>query len=198
MPKKTHPADAADRALVAKAVEFTAFLRLGARKKIVERAATMAEACAHAARIETEHPGKRAMIYAVTGAGQSVLVPADMIAGAKAPAPAEKPAKAARKAKKAAKARLPASKAERAPRPAAGGRAAILAAAQAGTLPPVPDFSAATHARFRGKLDQVVAMVKARDVAGLKGFTVNPISTSPKAIARYRDLAIVALEANSA
>lgn len=76
-----------------------------------------------------------------------------------------------------------------------GKRAAILEAAQRGELPPVPDFSAPTHARFRKKLDEVVAMAEAGDLKGLKAFHINPVSTSPKAIARYRDLAIVALEA---
>lgn len=91
------------------------------------------------------------------------------------------------------------AKAEKAAKPAKekplGKRAAILEAAQRGELPPVPDFSAPTHARFRKKLDEVVAMAEAGDLKGLKAFHINPVSTSPKAIARYRDLAIVALEA---
>lgn len=83
-----------------------------------------------------------------------------------------------------------------APRKAVGGkRAEIAANAAKGVLPPVPDFTAETHKRFRGKLDQVVKMVEDKDVAGLKAFQINPISSSPKAIARYRDLAVIALEA---
>ena len=38
-------------------------------------------------------------------------------------------------------------------------------------------------------------MVEAGDVAALKAFEINPVSSSPKAIVRYRDLCIVALEA---
>ncbi len=45
-------------------------------------------------------------------------------------------------------------------------RAALLAEAQAGRLPPPPDFSAPTHARFRAKLAALVAMVEAGDAAG--------------------------------
>lgn len=131
----------------------------------------------------------------------------------KAPAKKAKP-KAAAKAKTAEKAPAKAAKKAPAKKPAAapkaaqapvagapkalGKRAALEAAAAAGTLPPVPDFSADTHARFRGKLEQVVALVKAGDVKGLEGFAINPVSSSPKAIARYRDLAVIALKAKAA
>lgn len=76
-------------------------------------------------------------------------------------------------------------------------RSAPADAAKRGTLPPKPDFSAPTHARFRAKLEQVAAMVEAGDIAGLKAFEIKPASTSPKAIARYRDLAVMALEARA-
>lgn len=72
-----------------------------------------------------------------------------------------------------------------------------LAAAQAGKLPAEPDFSAETHKRFRPKLAEVVALAKAGDVAGLRAFDIKPISTSPKAIDRYRNLAVIALEARA-
>jgi hypothetical protein len=58
-----------------------------------------------------------------------------------------------------------------------------------------PDFSAKTHERYRPKLAAVVAMVEARDVDGLRKFHINPNSTSPRAIMRYRDRAIEALTA---
>ena len=57
------------------------------------------------------------------------------------------------------------------------------------------DFSAATHARFRGKLAEIVKLVEAGDVAALQAFPINPYSSSPKAMARYRDLAVQAIEA---
>jgi hypothetical protein len=96
-----------------------------------------------------------------------------------------------------------AAKPEPAPEKAAtakpmGKRAAILAAAQGGTIPAAPDFSAPTHARFRKKLAEVVAMVEAGNIEGLKAFPIKPVSSSPKAIARYRDLAVIALEAKAA
>jgi hypothetical protein len=36
------------------------------------------------------------------------------------------------------------------------------------------------------------------DLAGLKAITINPVSSSPKAIARYRDLCVIALESKAA
>lgn len=79
--------------------------------------------------------------------------------------------------------------------PKAGKRKAIIEQAQAGALPAVPDFSKPTHARFRAKLAKLVALAEAGDVGGLKAIDINPVSTSPKAMARYRDLAIIAIEA---
>jgi hypothetical protein len=79
-----------------------------------------------------------------------------------------------------------------------GKRAQIEVDARAGKLPEPPDFSAPTHMRFRNKLASVVELAKAADLKGLRGFEINPVSSSPKAIARYRDLCIVALEARAA
>lgn len=78
-----------------------------------------------------------------------------------------------------------------------GKRAAILAAAEGGQVPDAPDFSAETHKRFRPKLAEVIAMVEAGDLKGLKAFKIKPVSSSPKAIAKYRDLAVIALEARA-
>ena len=77
----------------------------------------------------------------------------------------------------------------------AGKRKAIIEQAQAGSLPAAPDFSRPTHARFRAKLAKLVALAEACDVEGLKAIEINPVSTSPKATARYRDQAIIAIEA---
>ena len=79
--------------------------------------------------------------------------------------------------------------------PKPGKRKAIIEQAQAGALPAAPDFSKPTHARFRVKLAKLVALAEAGDVEGLKAIEINPVSTSPKAMARYRDLAIIAIEA---
>ncbi len=81
--------------------------------------------------------------------------------------------------------------------PKTGKRKAIIEQAQAGALPAAPDFSKPTHARFRAKLAKLVALADAGDVEGLKAIEINPVSTSPKAMARYRDLAIMAIEARS-
>jgi hypothetical protein len=75
---------------------------------------------------------------------------------------------------------------------------AIETAARRGQLPEPPDFSAETHRRFRAKLQTVINFAKAGDLPGLRAFAVNPISTSPEAIDRYRKLCIVALEAQAA
>ena len=87
---------------------------------------------------------------------------------------------------------------EQAPSPTSpkpGKRKAIIEQAQSGALPAAPDFSKPTHARFRAKLAKLVALAEAGDVEGLKAIEINPVSTSPKAMARYRDLAIIAIEA---
>jgi hypothetical protein len=87
-------------------------------------------------------------------------------------------------------------KAPKAAKPA-GKRAEIIAAAQRGELPAAPDFSAETHKRFRPKLARLVEMAEKGDVEGLKAEAINPVSSSPKAMAKYRDLAVMAIEARS-
>jgi hypothetical protein len=64
-----------------------------------------------------------------------------------------------------------------------------------GELPPPPDFSAPTHARFRTKLAALVELAGKADVTGLRAISINPVSSSPKALARYRDLAVMAIAA---
>ena len=79
--------------------------------------------------------------------------------------------------------------------PVIGKRQAILDQAQTGALPQAPDFSKPTHARFRVKLAQIVALAEAGDIDGLQAFEINPVSSSPKAMARYRDLCVIAIAA---
>ncbi|HMO07914.1 MAG TPA: hypothetical protein PKD10_09720 [Paracoccaceae bacterium] len=71
----------------------------------------------------------------------------------------------------------------------------IEAKARHGELPPPPDFSAPTHARFRAKLAALVELAGKADATGLRAVAINPVSSSPKALARYRDLAVLAIEA---
>ncbi len=78
-----------------------------------------------------------------------------------------------------------------------GKRQAIFDQAQSGALTQPPDFSKPTHARFRAKLAQIVALAEAGDIAGLQAFEINPVSSSPKAMARYRDLCVIAITARA-
>jgi hypothetical protein len=73
----------------------------------------------------------------------------------------------------------------------------LEAKARQGELPPPPDFSAQMHARFRGKLEGLIALAERGDAEALRAVTINPVSSSPKALARYRDLCVTALEARS-
>ena len=81
--------------------------------------------------------------------------------------------------------------------PVIGKRQAILDQVQTGALPQPPDFSKPTHARFRAKLAQIVAMAEAGDIAALQAFEIKPVSSSPKAMARYRDLCVIAITARA-
>jgi hypothetical protein len=74
----------------------------------------------------------------------------------------------------------------------------VEARARQGEMPPPPDFSAATHARFRAKLEGLMSLAEKGDVDGLRAVAINPVSSSPKAMARYRDLAVLAIEAREA
>jgi len=81
--------------------------------------------------------------------------------------------------------------------PMIGKRQAILDQAQSGVLPQAPDFSKPTHARFRSKLAQIMVLAEAADIAALQAFEINPVSSSPKAMARYRDLCVIAITART-
>ena len=78
-----------------------------------------------------------------------------------------------------------------------GKRQAFRDQAQSGALPQPPDFFKPTHARFRAKLAQVIALAEAGDIAALQAFEINPVSSSPKAMARYRDLCVIAITARA-
>jgi hypothetical protein len=79
-----------------------------------------------------------------------------------------------------------------------GGRfAGELAAAKGGKVPKAPDFSAPSRERYRGKLDTITKLVKAKDVQGLQALSINPVDSANKIMARYRDHALIALQAVS-
>jgi hypothetical protein len=92
----------------------------------------------------------------------------------------------------------PAAMAVSAPCRPAMPRAERLASAHSGVLPAPPDFTAPSHARFRPKLAAVIAMAEAGDVDGLRAWAPSWfVGSSTKAVLRYRDLALVALEARA-
>jgi hypothetical protein len=77
-------------------------------------------------------------------------------------------------------------------------RAERLALAQAGLLPDPPDFTAPSHKRFRPLLAKVEAMVETADVEGLRAYRYDGfMGSSMRAVIRYRDLALIALEARA-
>ena len=91
----------------------------------------------------------------------------------------------------------PVDESKAAPAPVVRKRQAVVDLAQSGTLPTAPDFSKPTHARFRAKLAQIVALAEAGDIASLQAFEINAVSSSPKAMARYRNLCVIAITARA-
>jgi len=162
------------------------------RKAAAAKPAPNAIAAQAAAQLATDM-AKTAAILAADAAKAKGGKKAGAKKGAAKAAPA--PAATAPKAPQAAPAGAKKAKAERA---STGKRAAILAAAEGGKLPEPPDFSAATHERFRPKLADLVKMAKEKDLKALRAWAYPGfMSTSPKAMQRYRDLCIVALEAQA-
>lgn len=144
-------------------------------------------------------------VAALTALLQAKLAPATEVVSIpggepnrfKAVKKADKPAKAPKAPKEPKPAKAAVAKAPAAPKPE-GKRAAAIAAAERGEVPEAPDFTAETHKAWRKKLAEVVALVEARDIVGLKANTVEPKSSSRKQICTYRDHAIKALEAQAA
>ena len=198
--RKPHPADVANANIVAAAARFELALFLGMGRYATDTAETIEEALAKAERLVAMHPnGRRPLIYGVTADGRSGLVTNAMLSSMEDPMKTKAKKSTAKRATNPAaskKAHKPQAKQEAVPKHSLGKRAAIEAARE-GKLPEPPDFSADTHKRFRTKLASVVELAKAGDLKGLRAVEINPVSSSPKAIARYRDLCIVALEARA-
>ncbi len=194
-PTLTSP-EAYNAEVLANAVRFTASLFLGRGEYATIEGTTRDEIEQLAEMLSTEHPKAKAkpIITAFDAAGNQTVISGQPHKAPKAPK-AEKPAKPAKPAKAEKPAKAPKGpKAEKADK-ALGKRAQIVADAEAGIVPPKPDFSAATHARFRKKLDEVAALVEKGDIKALKAYPINPVSSSPKAMDKYRHLAVIALEA---
>ncbi|MDX0299581.1 hypothetical protein GOL31_02760 [Sinorhizobium medicae] len=187
-PNLTSP-EAYNAEIIANAVKFTASLFLGRGEYATIEATTRDEIDQLAEMLSTEHPKVKSkpVITAFDAAGNQAIISGQ-------PAKAPKAPKAAKPAKE-KPAKAPKAAAAPAAEKALGKRAQIAADAEAGIIPAKPDFSAPTHARFRKKLDEIVALVEKGDVKALKAFPINPVSSSPKAMDKYRNLAVIALEA---
>jgi len=166
---------------------------------------------------ETKKKEKLDDVKAFVAKGQSAQKAVDkVIAGAKAnKAPTKKvlPKKAGKLVEKAIKARdelaakakaaISATNGKTPPKPAkksSKGRydwAAAEEAAKKGKIPETPDFSANTHKCYRPRLDEIVKLVKAKNVKALKAMKDSDFRKdgSPLIMNRYRKLAITALEA---
>lgn len=82
--------------------------------------------------------------------------------------------------------------------PAAATKRTRAPATAPGEWPTPPDFTAATHKPYRAKLAALLAAASERDIAALNAVKINPTSSSPKALERYRIAAIAAIEAEAA
>jgi hypothetical protein len=208
--KPPHPADIANANLIAAAVRFDIALFLGRGAYARDTAETLDEARAKAERLAAENPNSRQpLIYGITADGRLGLVtsnqPATKETETMATTKKSKKAASRKSARKGAPAKRAAAKKAAAPQAQANGnrplgkRAQIEADARSGKLPSPPNFEAATHTRFRPKLAEVVEMAKAGDLKGLKAYKYEGfVSSSPRAILRYRDLCVLALEAKAA
>lgn len=187
-PNLTSP-EAYNAEIIANAVKFTASLFLGRGEYATIEATTRDEIDQLAEMLSTEHPNVKSkpVITAFDAAGNQAVISGK-------PAKAPKAPKAAKPAKE-KPAKAPKAAAAPAADKALGKRAQIAADAEAGIIPAKPDFSASTHARFRKKLDEIAALVEKGDIKALKAFPINPVSSSPKAMDKYRNLAVIALEA---
>jgi hypothetical protein len=74
----------------------------------------------------------------------------------------------------------------------------LMEQAKLGILPPAPDFTAPTHKPWRKKLTDLQELVASKNLTALREYKINPISTSPKALNKYRNCAVVALEVAAA
>lgn len=207
--KKIHPADAANLAAIAEATNFTVSLYHGG-EHIRHDHPTLAAARAHGEKMEKDTASnRRSIVYAVLKDGRSFPVPRDYQS---APATKQEPTMA--KASTAKKTQ-PAKKTTAKPAPSArakpkdNARKAVAngkrfdwkgaeEAAAKGTLPGKLDFSAETHTHFRPRLAEVEKLAKDRDIAALKKWKYDGFQgSSIKAVLRWRDLAVRALEAKA-
>lgn len=115
------------------------------------------------------------------------------------PAPSATPVTDARRAATAARVAAAPARTEAAPRVTAKYREMMEACAK-GKLPEKLDFSKETHARYRSALANAEAMAKRKDIDGLRAVSagIQPISSSRRALKRWVDMTVMALEARAA
>jgi hypothetical protein len=194
-PAETYPA-------MPKEMQFPSSAKPGARPMALR----ITDAGLRAIGIEPEAADRAAAdaaaAEAVATAPRAADPATDGVLAAKAEARARAEKKASeRAAKQAARAEDYARRAAEADAEARSGRGFWRAAEEAasrGELPPAPDFSAPTHAPYRKKLQRLIELAQAGDAAGLRAVALNPTSTSPKTLIRWRDLAVRAIEAREA
>jgi hypothetical protein len=71
------------------------------------------------------------------------------------------------------------------------------ALAEQGIVPPMPDYSAPTHAAYRSRIGALRKLVDEAELEMLKKVTIVERSSTPESLAKYRDLAIHALTVQS-
>jgi hypothetical protein len=177
--QKLHPAEVAGHDTYRNAVKFEVALFLGSGAYNRASASSINEAVLTAGKMMLNYKGTRTpMIYAIDSRGVSTLVTKDMIMNGNS-----------------SQTETPPNQQKPKPEKDKATRADIEGAVAQGHLPPVPDFSAETHKRFRPRLAHLVELAQAGDIAGLKAVEIKPTSSSPKALAKYRDRCISAIEA---
>lgn len=208
MGKKPHPADLAAAEDIKRAASFSVFLHRFQARIMEDGFATLAEAEARAEQLQRDNPTKRCLIYGIVD-GAAVLVPSDLRAAAsaqtkegptmitKALNATPNATRANQAAKKTPKKAAPAI-ADEEPKARRGRHADELEAALKGKLPAAPDFTSPSRSRYRTRLKAITDLVRQKDIAGLKALAINPVDSANKIMARYRDHAVVALEAKVA
>lgn len=79
-----------------------------------------------------------------------------------------------------------------------GKRAQVEVDAAAGKLPPLPSFGGQDKARYAKQVEELGALTAKKDIKGLNALEIPTYSSCRRAMAKYRDLAVIALQAQAA
>jgi hypothetical protein len=153
--KKTHPADAADLALIPACTKFTATI-LKDNKPQTTEFGTLEAARIEAAKLNaTSNHGRKALVYAITAEGRAILVPAGY-----GRTPADAGSEAAKADDKARDAKAEPEKAKAVEKkPAAAKPAKAPAAKKAKAKPAAKKAAAPAKKRDGSKVEIVIAML---------------------------------------